>query len=174
MRSGLGERVRIASVLVVAMGVSSTACRRTDTRKESDNQAAAAQLVLPQKTADASPETSAPLSFDVDEKTGRTKSTLVLRLDHFPDPKPGVTNLPVCYAPFPEGFEVGVAVCDGRPDVRIPVFAKNVDQDCYTNPSMQRVSALQPLVLPGCRKGGLLVHAYDPRLKVDLEVRDVN
>lgn len=145
-------------------------CNKADPRAAKASESKAPET--PQRTADADVATAGTL-FDIDERTGRAKAVLVLRLDYFPAPRPGVTNLPVCYAPFPEAFEVGVAVCEGKPDVRVAVLAKNLDQDCYTDPSVERVSALQPLVMPGCKRGSVIPHVFEPRLRVDLEVRDV-
>ena len=160
-------------VLILGVALGAGACRKAP-RQDVEARANAGSLVLPRKTADADPAAAASTTFDIDEKTGRSKAVLVLRLDYFPDPKPGVTNLPLCYRAFPETFEVGVAVCDGQPDLKVPVLAKNLDQDCYTDPTVERTIALQPLVMPGCKRGAVLVHAYEPRLRVDLEVRDVN
>lgn len=126
----------------------------------------------PKRSADAQP--AAGVHFDVDEKTSRPRGTLVLRLDYFPEPKAGVTNLPACYGAFGGDFELGVASCEGKPESRVPVFAKNVDQDCYTDAKQGRRPAVAPVALAGCKKGVLMVHVFDPPLRVDLEVRDVN
>lgn len=146
-------------------------CRKPKMQTD-ESRAASGSGVIPQKTADAD-AAGQGTAFDIDERSGRAKAILVLRLDYFPDPRPGVTNLPVCYAPFAETFDVGLAMCDGKPEIKIPVQAKNLDQDCYTDPSVERVVAIQPLVIPGCKKGVMLVHTFDPRVRVDVEVHDV-
>jgi hypothetical protein len=156
----------------VAAGCALSGCKVGRWKKTRDTGTPAA-AVLPQKTADASPASGGP-SFDVDEKTGRLKATLVLRLDYFPEPRPGQANLPACYAPFPQDFAIGVATCADKPDVSIPVTAKNIDQDCYTDAKQERTAAVQPLLLPGCRRGQLLVHAFEPGVRVDTELRDIN
>lgn len=142
---------------------------------ESAKSAVNTVALMPKKVGegDATKE-GAVITFDVDEKTGRARSTLVLRLDYFPEPRPGVTNLPACYAALPGTFELGVLSCVDKPGDKKVVFVRNVDQDCYTNPKDDRVAASEPVTLPGCRRGQLLVHAFEPGLKVDTETRDVN
>jgi hypothetical protein len=159
---------------MVWMGLAgvATGCKVSRWQKSGDTGTPAA-AALPQRAGDEA-ASAAPVTFDVDDKTGRPKSNVVLRLDYFPDPQPGQANLPACYDEFPADFDLGTVSCVDKPAVSQPLLAKNVEQDCYTDPKRERVAAGQPLLLPGCRKGQIVTHAFTPALRVDLEVRDVN
>ena len=108
--------------------------------------------------------------FEIDEKTGRPKPLLVLRLDYFPSPKPGTTTLPVCFRKFPTDFALGRVSCLGS-DVSVDLYAKHVDQDCYTNANYGRKKASEPLLLAGCESAAVYTFAYDPEIRIDVEVR---
>lgn len=148
------------------------ACKASRFKKEDDSDSQSAPQPKRVESADATP--AAQVAFDIDEKTTRPRGALVLRLDYFPEPKPGVTNLPACYGAFGGDFELGVAYCDGKPETKVPVTAKNVDQDCYTDSKQGRRAAIAPVSLASCRRGVLLVHAFDPQLRIDYEIREVN
>lgn len=113
-------------------------------------------------------------AFDVEEKSGKIKADLVLRLDHFPSkPQPGAANLPVCYPPFPNDFVVGEVMCSGQAGTTIPLIAANLRQECYTDPSSAKVTATAPLSMPGCARGAIMLLPFDPPLAVDAEAKDV-
>ncbi len=154
--------------------VSVAGCKVARWKKPDKEASNAGAVATPARVGEADASASTAQRFDVDEKSGRPRGSLVLRLDYFPEPKPGSTNLPACYAPFAADFDLGIAYCDGKPEAKVPVTAKNVDQDCYTDPKLGRRPAAQPVILAGCRKGILLVHAFQPALRVDVEVRDLN
>jgi len=163
-----------ALVCVLVLG-SLIGCRASRWRKANQPEQAgeSGAVSMPKRTGDADATASGPTAaFDVEEKTGRLKSTLVLRLDYFPEPKPNVTNLPACFEPLPADFEIGVVTCAERPGDKRPVAVKNLDQDCYTNPKQVRIPAAQPLSLPGCKKAQVMVHAFAPSVRVDVEVKD--
>jgi hypothetical protein len=169
---GGGRGILIGLAALAALSSLAAGCKVGRFKKAPETGTPAA-AVLPQKSADGTLETGGP-AFDVDEKTGRLKATLVLRLDYFPEPKPGQANLPACYAPFPADFDLGIVTCADKPDVKLPLFARNIDQDCYTDAKQERTVAVQPLSLPGCRRGQVLAHVFQPALRIDVEVRDVN
>lgn len=148
------------------------ACKASRFKKEDDSDSQAASQPKRVQSADATP--AAQVNFEVDEKTTRPRGALVLRLDYFPEPQAGVTNLPACYGSFGDDFELGVAYCDGKPEAKVPVTAKNVDQDCYTDSKQGRRAAVAPVSLVSCRRGVLLVHAFEPQLRIDYEIREVN
>jgi hypothetical protein len=113
----------------------------------------------------------------VDVKTGRLKTDLVLRLDYFPDAKPGQSTLPVCYAPFPESFELGRIECPSKAELSKTLFAKNVIQECYTKAAQAqgvpvRKKAGEWPMIPGCADVIVRLFAFDPPLRLDGEVRD--
>ena len=111
---------------------------------------------------------------EIDEKTGRTKADLVLRLDYVPPPAPGVTTLPTCYPAFRGDFEIGSFMCEGRPETQRSLLAKNVDQECYTDSRRGRLAAAEPVSIPSCRRGVIESYRFEPNLRLDVEVRDVN
>ncbi len=148
------------------------ACKASRFKKEDESEAKATPKPKRVESADAT--AGLPVNFEIDEKTTRPRGALVLRLDYFPDPQPGVTNLPACYGSFGDDFELGVAYCEGKPETKVPVTAKNVDQDCYTDSKQGRRAAVAPVSLASCRRGVLLVHAFEPTLRVDYEIREIN
>ena len=128
----------------------------------------------PQVVRNADGSLASTQSIEIDEKTGRTKSDIVLRLDYFPPPSPGATTLPTCYQAFASGFEIGTFMCEGRPDTQRPLLAKHVDQECYTDSRRGRIPAAEPVSIPGCRRGVVQAFKFEPDLRLDVEVRDVN
>lgn len=161
-------------LLLAAATLCVAGCRETRWKK-SPTDAAAVSTAAPKRVADAEAQSDLrSASFDVDEKSGRPRSFLILRLDHFPDPKPGTSSLPSCWRAFPGDFDLGMAFCDGKPEIKVPVFAKNVEQDCYTDPKVERTPAASPLALLGCKKAYVVMHQFEPRMRVDVELRDVN
>lgn len=170
----LGKRLsKILSIGFVLAITAVSGCKASRFQKEKEP-AGAAAAPQPKRLGAADATPASTVAFDVDAKTSHPHGTLVLRLDYFPAPKSGVTNLPVCYGAFGGDFEVGVAYCDGKPETQMPVTAKNLDQDCYTDSKQGRRAAMVPLTLLGCRKGVMLVHSFEPQLRVDLEIRDIN
>lgn len=168
------RRLVTALVLGAVQMVGLSACKASQWKRTTPEPGATGTVVLPRRVgADVKP-TGATLNVDIDEKTGRPKVTLVLRLDYFPEPRPGATNLPTCYESFPAALEVGSLECVEKPELKQVVLAKNVDQDCYTNPKSQRVPATEPLSLVGCRRAQLTTFSFDPEMRIDAEVRDVN
>lgn len=117
---------------------------------------------------------AASQAVEIEDKTGRTKSDIVLRLDYLPKPSPGTATLPLCYQVFDAEFEIGSIMCDGLPETQRALFAKNVDQECYTDSRRGRQPAAEPISLPGCRRGVIVTHKFEPRLRLDVELRDVN
>ncbi len=158
---------------ILALTLAPAACKASRFQKDEDP-AGTEAAPAPKRVSEADAAPAATVTFDVDEKTSRPRGTLVLRLDYFADPKPGVTNLPACYGAFGGDFELGIAYCEGKPESKVTVTAKNVDQDCYTDSKQGRRAAMVPVTLPGCRRGVMLVHSFDPQLRVDLEIRDIN
>ena len=131
-------------------------------------------LVLPKRVGESPNPSATPITFDIDEKSSRPRADLVLRLDYFPAPRPGAVNLPACYKPFPADFELGFVSCVGKTDAQRPLLAKNVEQDCYTDPRAPGKDVTEALVMEGCKKAIATVHDFDPKLRVDVELRDVN
>lgn len=111
-------------------------------------------------------------TFEIDEKTGRSKVSLVLRLDYFPPTQNGQTAVPVCLAPLDAQFELGTVGCEGQPESTRSLFAKNVEQDCYTSSQDEKRSASDALILPACKRGVVNLHGFEPSLRLDQEVRD--
>ena len=135
-----------------------------DDRAEAD----AGALVLPRRVAEAELVSSA--EFEVDDQSGKPKPFLVLRLDYFPEPEPGRTTLPACFRRFPGNFALGEARCiDGTGTA--PLFAKNVDQDCYTKANSEREAAVEPLLLVGCKRAEVYAYSFDPQIRIDVETR---
>jgi hypothetical protein len=164
-------RASVSALLIAAVVVA--ACKAPTWRKQKAD-AEAAHDDRPSVTRSGDAEAAVPQYFEVDDKTGRSKSSLVLRLDYFPAPRPGSATLPSCYAPFDGAFELGFVMCDGRPDSRRPLIARNVDQDCYTDARRGRQAASEPLTLLGCKRGVVTAHKFEPSLRLDVELRDVN
>jgi hypothetical protein len=164
------------SAAFLAIGVFGILCgckltRWKQTTQQSDSGAAAAQVGVPQRTSD-SDQTGA--TFDVDEKTGHPKINLVLRLDYFPPAQPGAASLPACFNPLPVDFDLGTVQCADNPAEAVQLTAGNVEQDCYTDPKSARTPPQDVVELDGCKHGVVLVHSFNPPLRIDTEVRDVN
>jgi hypothetical protein len=168
---------RFPSVLVLlALALGSAACTKV-TRWRQNQLAAqpAAALQLPKRAGQDPTPAAGGVAFDIDERSGRPKPSLILRLDHFPAPVAGEPSLPACYPPFPADFELGYAACADKPGGdHVAVSVRNVEQDCYTNPKVARTPSALPLIVPGCRRGILFVYDFAPPLRIDAEVRDVN
>jgi hypothetical protein len=181
-------RARAGSLLVVlaALGAFTPGCRMERWGKGADvgtgsgtaTEAPEATFAKRVGDADATAREGRSASFDLDERTARPRPTLVLRLDYFPAPRPGSTNLPACLPPLTGDVEVGLAACETKAAgasadaaTTVPVFAKNLDQDCYTDMRRARVPAKEPLQIKDCRRAYVAVAGFDPKLRVDIEVK---
>jgi len=164
----------VMPVTVMLLLTALIACKVSRWRKNDASPSAGSEIILPRQVAGADPNGTTGTAFDVDDKTGRPKGTLTLRLDYFPQPAPGSATLPACYSGFPPDFDLGFVVCSDKPGEHWPLAGRNVEQDCYTDPKIARLPASQPVTLIGCKRGMLLVHTFEPRVTVDVEVRDVN
>ena len=172
LASGLLRRIVVGTALL-SLGSALAACKAGRWRQQEKNGGAAAVSVPTRVDADQ-PPTSAGPGFDVDERTGKAKADLVLRLDHFPDEAaPGAANLPVCFAPLPADFVLGTVWCDGDEATKKPLVAGNVTQQCYTDPSVLKVAPSAPLILASCRRGATLLGKFAPTLQLDVELKDV-
>jgi len=129
-------------------------------------------IVEPKKLSEADANIGLTSSFEVDDKTGRLKQTLVLRLDYFPKNETSGTNLPACYGVFPAHFQLGFFSCSGQPENRQILNAGHLSQDCYTNPRFVRVQPSTPIVLLGCNRVAFFLHAFDPPMRIDTEQRE--
>jgi hypothetical protein len=184
MRAAAGTRRVVTAGALAALGLAASGCRverwgsrtervgtGTDARSEEETKIEGPKRV---GDADATAREGRSASFELDEKSGRPKPTLVLRLDYFPEARPGATNLPACLPPLAADTEVGVAACE-QPKTEggatVPVLAKNLDQDCYTDMRRERVSAKEPLVLKDCKRAFVAVAGFEPKIRVDVEVR---
>lgn len=157
----------IATFLMATMTV--VACKQPGLRGEQKN-ADAVSIVLPRKIQGQPPAVTSQV--EIDPNSGRPKSVLVLRLDYFPEPEPGRTTLPACFRAFPGDFALGVAQCvQGGGPGDVAIYAKHVDQDCYTNPDSRRAKASEPLLMVGCQKAEVYAYSFDPRIRIDVEVR---
>lgn len=156
--------------------VTSSACKSSEWRRRKaeiqEDQVQGAKPPQLTKTAEASP--SAARDLELDERSGRPKASLVLRLDHFPEPRPGATTLPACYATFASEFALGYVECEGKPETRRPLLAANVEQVCYTDTNRKAFAAREPLSLPGCRRARMMTHRYQPPIILDVELRELN
>lgn len=153
---------------MIAFGCKASHWKKSN--KEADRQAAGT-VAGPQRVQSADAVSSAVQSFEIDSKSGRPKQQIVLRLDYFPKNESGGTNLPACYGAFPSTFELGIFFCQGQQDHAQPLLVGHVAQDCYTNPRFERVPASSPMQLAGCTQGALVLHQFDPALRVDFEQR---
>jgi hypothetical protein len=141
-------------------------------KKNGDKERTAPAIAEPQRLGTADLEAAkSPAVFELDSEFGRIKSVLVLRLDYFPRPITGSATLPVCLSPLAGDFVVGIAECLDNIGITKPVLAKNVDQACYTNETIGRVSAKSPMVIPGCTKAMAVAHKFEPNLMLDVELR---
>ncbi len=131
--------------------------------------------VLPQRVTEASADAVAATGtgFDVDERTGKPRANLIVRLDHFPEARPGATNLPICYPRLAADFDLGTVTCDAEGSQPQRLVAANVAQECYTNPQQKRSEPTQGLLLPGCRRATIRMHGFEPKLALDVEQKDV-
>lgn len=139
------------------------------------------QIPEPKRISISSPEAPVadgivPIYFDIDERTGKSRQTITLRLDYFPEGKADSTQrvLPRCIKPFAADSEVGTVACQGKEGSRQPLLAGMVEQACYTDPKAEKAASQKPLLISQCRRGVLLIHGFEPRLKFDIEQRDVN
>ncbi len=163
MKSGI-----LLVLLSVTAGCKANRWREHDVGKSAEP-AAAPKLV---DGADATVATPGP-AFDLDDKSGHAKSELVLRLDFFPEARPGGTILPVCYDPFEPNFDLGSVMCDGKPETKVALTAGMLTQECYTHPETPKVPPSKALTLAGCKRGMVLAHAFSPKLRIDVESKDV-
>lgn len=149
-------------------------CKAARWREHDESKNSEAAATGPQKIASVGTTVSAAgPAFDMDERTGRAKGRLILRLDYFPEARPGGTNLPVCYDAYEPNFELGSAMCDGKPETKVALTAGMLNQECYTHPEVAKVPASQTLVLLGCKRGMILALAFTPPLKIDVETKEV-
>src|SRR5262245_4390333 len=132
------------TIVIATMFMVAIACKNTRWREDKSGSEGGSAPKTPEKIADADPKADGATAagFDLEDKSGRLKSSrLVLRLDYFAEPKAGGTNLPACLRPLAPDFELGVATCDGKPENKISVWARNVDQECYTDNKAPRQAA---------------------------------
>jgi hypothetical protein len=152
--------------------MSFSGCKSAHWQKNHGEGSDGGNLVMPRKmhnsTAPASHTTDA---FELDPRSGKVRTSLVLRLDYFPEPKPGKSTLPACFNPFPDDFEIGHLQCEADPTKRRSLFAKNVDQVCYTNPKFQGRGVREPASLPSCPRARAYSHQFQPELRIDHEIR---
>ncbi len=116
-----------------------------------------------------------PLEFELDEKTGKPRHRLVLKLDYFPNQKSSQAGrqIPSCLEPLKNDFEIGFLICQRKAGSRVLLQAGMVDQVCYTKVPSMRVVARDSLVLPGCSRAEGYLHQFDPQLRLDLEAKDL-
>lgn len=115
------------------------------------------------------------LWIELDEKSGRPRGNVILRRDYFPPAAAGQMRLPACLASLPDSFELGTVVCD-QPKGSAPsrLLGRQVEQDCYTDPTEARIPAKEVLTMPGCKKAAVFLHAFEPKLQLDIEIRELN
>lgn len=115
-----------------------------------------------------------PVMIEIDEKTAKPRMNLVLRLDYFPE-NSGVKktrNFPKCLSPLDSDEEIGVLYCDGQAGTRRGLYARMVDQDCYTGGGMHRRSGQEILTFERCRSVVALLHQFLPPIRLDLEPKN--
>ncbi len=139
--------------------------------RESDQKTAGA-VVEPKRLSESSASAASGTIFEMDEKTGQIKQSLVLRLDYFPKTETSGTNLPACYGAFRPDFQLGYFSCVGQPDKSQILNAGHLSQDCYTNPRFNRIQPSTPIIMVGCPRGNLVLHSFDPTMRVDVEQRE--
>ena len=159
----------IAAAFVLLLFVGCKAGQWKKSERDADKKGA---TFVPKRVADADATAASSTIFEIDEKTGRLKQSLVLRLDYFPKTETTGTNLPACYGAFPADYQLGFFSCSGQPDKSQTLNAGHLSQDCYTNPRFNRVQPLVPIVIAGCARGALVLHSFDPGLRVDVEQRE--
>lgn len=169
MKRVVAERALVTVALVAA----AAGCKAGKWRdKESAQASHTASAPVRATGADATAAVPGPY-VDVDDKSGKLKAELVLRLDFFPEPKPGAASLPVCFEPLESTFDLGFIMCEGKPEAKQALTAGNLLQECYTQPTAAKVPAVKALSLVGCKRAVVLAHVFQPRLKIDVEAKDV-
>lgn len=161
-------------IAVVVFGLTFVGCKAGQWKKydRENDQKAAGTVVEPKRVADANATAANATTFEIDEKTGRIKQSLVLRLDYFPKTETSGTNLPACYGAFRPDFQLGYVSCIDQPDKSLALNAGHLSQDCYTNPRFNRVQPSMPMIMVGCPRGNLVLHSFDPTMRVDIEQRE--
>lgn len=167
-------------LLVSSLVAALAGCKANRWREqEAQDEEGKAVAILPQRVTEASADAIAAAAaapgtgFDVDERTGRPRANLIVRLDHFPEARPGATNLPICYPRLAADFELGTVTCDAEGAQPQRLVAANVAQECYTNPQQKRSEPTQALLLQGCRRATIRMHGFEPKLALDVEQKDV-
>lgn len=163
--------MRLSGPGICLWAITLSACHVAAWRQQrADAERARQDLPSIRRIAEQAPESSQ--TFEIDDKTGRSKVSLVLRLDYFPPSSSGQTTSPVCLAPLDAQVELGSVSCEGQADTAKPLYAKNVEQDCYTSNRDEKRNVSAVLNLQGCKRGVITLHRFEPALRLDQEVRD--
>jgi hypothetical protein len=164
--------VKPSHLAIILIVLSLGGCKASQwDKKNHDKESTPNTMIVPQRVGTADATSSPEVTFELDAETGRIKSLLVLRLDYFPDPKAGSATLPACFSPLENSFLVGMAECRTDPELKAQIMAAHVDQDCYTNPDFKRRVSSTPISLPGCTEATAVTYAFEPGLRLDVELR---
>ena len=109
------------------------------------------------------------------DSRGYPKVQFILPLDVFVSNKSKSQDnqkyRPKCLRPLAFDFMIGEIRCVKGTYSKKEVMIKHVDQICYRDPQFETIKATESLRLPDCKNSELLVHRYQPELRIDTESR---
>jgi hypothetical protein len=115
-----------------------------------------------------------PTLLEFNENTAKLRKNLILGLDYFTEAgtKSSTRRFPKCVKPFKENEEIGVIFCDDDQSRYWPLYAGMVDQDCYTRINSVPIVAKETIVFKSCRRLLVLLHQFNPSLRLDVEKKE--
>jgi hypothetical protein len=69
-----------------------------------------------------------------------------------------------CLDPLKDSLELGTAICAQDQSIRIPILAKNVEQQCLGDLSVQKIAPKEIISDSRCAQWNLVAHTFEPPL----------
>jgi hypothetical protein len=89
----------------------------------------------------------------------------VVYLDYIPTSRDQVALPAGCFAPLSPDFELGYAICEGNPQSRTPIFAKNIEQRCLGDEKFLPIEPTEGFAGEECAEWTLRAYRFNPPLR---------
>lgn len=102
--------------------------------------------------------------------SGKVRGRLVLSLDRQGSKHNKGVTLPSCFVPLSPNTQIGRIKCTEGQEMEIPLLAKHIFQECYTNNQLPKVPPSEDIIMSGCLRAQLQGFHFDPTIRMDIEL----
>ena len=103
-------------------------------------------------------------------RSGKVKGRLVLSLDRQGIRHNEGVTLPSCFVPLSPNTQIGRMQCTKGQEMEIPLFARHIVQECYTNNQIPIVPPSDDIIMSGCLRAQLRGFHFEPKIRMDIEL----